>query len=133
MCMFDNCDGTVTMLSEAIPTARKAHKCRECGRAIESGEKYHVERFVFDGELTTHKTCAHCMVARCWLHDECGGYVFGGVEEDLREHAQDSYYAMDVKRLAVGMQWNWRTPTGRMLPVPQRPLTSLERRERAAA
>ena len=132
MCMFNDGDGAVTMLSEADPVARKDHKCRECGRVIERGERYHVDRFVWEGKLDAHKTCAHCMVAREWLRQECGGYLFGGVEEDIREHAHNGDYPMGVYRLAVGMAWKWRTPRGRMLPLPAVPMTTHERLQRKA-
>ncbi len=127
MCMLDDGDGCVTPLSEADPVARKAHKCKECGREIAAGERYHVDRFVWEGDLHTHKTCAHCMVAREWLRDECGGFLFGAVEEDLREHCFSGDYTMGLHRLAVGMAWNWRTPTGKLLPVPKVPQTTHER------
>lgn len=126
MCMIDNGDGVVTMLSEANPRARIAHRCKECGRTIEPGEQYHADRFIWDGKLHNHKTCAHCMVARGWLWNECGGWLYGAVEEDIREHAYEGY-PMDVRRLAIGMQWKWRTPSGRLLPVPAVPLTTHER------
>ena len=127
MCMIDDGDGAVTMLSKTDPVARKAHKCHECGRAIEPGERYHVDRFAWEGKIKNHKTCAHCMVARGWLQDECGGYLFGGVEEDIRDHAHEGHYPMGVSRLAVGMAWKWRTPRGRAMPVPNVPQTTIER------
>ena len=127
MCMIDNGDGQVTMLSQADPVARKAHKCKECGREIALGERYHVDRFIWEGKLETHKVCAHCMVAREWLSDECGGWLFGAVEEDIREHAHSGDYPMGVHRLAVGMAWKWRTPTGKLLPIPKVPQTTHER------
>lgn len=133
MCMFDDGDGAVTMLSAADPVARKTHKCRECGRTIEPGERYHVDRFLWEGSLDTHKTCGHCMVARQWLQDECGGYLFGAVEEDIREHAHNGMYPMGLHRLAVGMAWKWRTPRGRMLPLPTAPMTTHERLQAAKA
>ena len=65
MCMIDYGYGTVRMLENArLVTAIKRHKCAECWRKIEVGEKCHREKFVFDDEFTTHKTCAHCMVVR---------------------------------------------------------------------
>ncbi len=127
MCMLDDGDGCVTPLSEADPVARKAHKCKECGRAIAAGERYHVDIFVWEGDLHTHKTCAHCMVARAWLRDECGGFLFGAIEEDIREHTHSGDYPMGLHRLAVGMAWQWRAPTGRLLPVPKVPQTTHER------
>lgn len=125
MCMIDDGDGHVTMLSEADPVARKWHRCRECGRKIHPRERYHVDRFMWDGKLDTFKTCAHCMVARTWLRDECGGWLFGCVEEDIRSHAHEGY-PMGVRRLAVGMEWQWRAPSGRLLPVPKMPMTSFD-------
>lgn len=126
MCMLDYSDGQVTMLSEANPIARKEHKCRECWRVIAPGERYHVDRFLWEGKLDTFKVCAHCMVARHWLSDECGGWLFGEVEEDIREHAHNGRYPMSVYRLAVGMAWKWRAPSGKLLPVPNVPPTTDE-------
>lgn len=127
MCMID--DGEfVTLLSERTRKARKQQKCRECFRFIEPGEFYIEHNYVFDGEFKSHKMCAHCDVARRWLNDECGGYLYGGIEEDIREHAHGGYYQMAIYRLAIGMQWKWRTPSGRLLPIPAMPQTSDERR-----
>jgi hypothetical protein len=126
MCMLDDSDGLVTMLSTADPVARKEHKCRECFRTIQAGERYHVDRFVFEGRLEAHKVCSHCMVAREWLSTECGGWLFGGVEEDIREHVHNGAYSIGVYRMAVGMAWKWRTPSGKMLPIPSVPKTTHE-------
>ena len=127
MCMIDDSDGQVTMLRDGkYVTAKKQHKCAECHRFIEQGERYHVETYKFDGAVTTHKTCAHCMVARDWLQDECGGSLYGAIEEDIREHCFSRVYRMDLYRVAVGMSWCWRTPSGRLLPVPKAITTSDE-------
>ena len=131
MCMIDDGDGAVTMIDDGrYIRARSKHKCKECGRFIEPGESYHREVYKFDGEFSTHKTCAHCMVVRRWLSDECGGWLFGGVEEDAREHVFENrgYYGLDLYRAVVGMQWQWRTPSGRLLPVPMDIKTSDEMR-----
>lgn len=130
MCMIDFADEPVTMLAKKMQTALKLHKCAECRRLIEPGERYMVERFVTDGTVVRHKTCKHCLVVREWLMAECGGWVFGDVEEDLDEHACDGY-PMDVKRLAVSMRRDWRNHHGCMMPVPTRPMTTLERQHLA--
>jgi hypothetical protein len=118
--MIDGGDGMVTPIGDPTDyVARKEHKCNECLRKIQPGEKYTRERFVWEGKAQTHKTCAHCMMARGWLHHNCGGWLYGAVEEDIREHAYENYGGY-VKRLAVGMRWKWRAPSGRMLPVPVR-------------
>lgn len=133
MCMIDDCDDHVTLMSSGDHTARKQHRCAECGRHILPGEKYHADQFIFEGKFSNHKTCAHCMVARGWLGDECGGWAYGAVEEDLREHVTNHRhairddYGISVARLVIGMQWQWRAPSGRLLPIPVMPLTTHDR------
>jgi hypothetical protein len=122
MCMMDYCDDMVTMLSESDPKARKPHRCNECRRVIAVGEKYHVDRYVFDGSMTAHKTCAHCMVAREWLAKECGGWVFGSVEEDLDEHLDS--HGFGLMRIARGMDVQWCRKDGRMWGIPRLPMTT---------
>ena len=134
MCLIDDGDGRVTMIDDGgYVRARAKHKCKECFRFIEPGETYHREVFKFEGEFSTHKTCAHCMVVRGWLQDECGGWLYGGVEEDAREHVFDNrgYYGVDLYRAVVGMQWQWRTPSGRRMRVPNQIKTSDEMRAAA--
>lgn len=127
MCMLDHADGQVTPLGDPErPVAKAAHRCAECRRVIEPGERYLRERYMWDGEFTLHKTCAHCEVARDWLWKECGGWLYGGIEEDIREHCFGHGYGMGLYRLAVGMAWKWRTPRGRLLPVPAVPPTGHE-------
>ncbi len=135
MCMVDDCDDFVTTVRDGSwHTARKAHKCAECRRQIGIGERYHSEAFVFDGKFTVHKTCAHCMVARQWLRDECGGWMYGGVEEDVREHCTNGYqYPVGVYRLAIGMHQRWRKRNGSLRPVPAVPMTTHERMRAAQA
>lgn len=120
MCMIDDSDGPVTILGEpGWMKARKEHKCRECFRFIETGERYYREVYVFDGDFTTHRTCEHCKVVREWLVDECGGFLYGGIEEDAREHCWSRQYKMDLYRAVVGMSKYWRRKDGSLLPVPK--------------
>lgn len=125
MCMFDDAE-TVTLLSERTRSAAKTHRCGECRRVIERGEEYLVDSFVHDGEFESHKTCAHCKAVRQWLEHECGGFVYGGVLEDLHDHADD-YRRFDLYRLVVGMRRQWETRSGSLMRVPAVPATSMER------
>jgi len=122
MCMIDGAE-PVQMLSEGYRKARKEHKCSECRRPIRTGEAYYYERFKCEGDLNYHKTCAHCEVVRQWLSDECGGWVYGGVEEDIREHAQEGY-GWPILRLTVAMHNNWLRRDGSLRPVPAVPKTT---------
>jgi hypothetical protein len=131
MCMMDYSDGCVTTIEDGkYLRARAQHKCRECHRVIEAGESYHREVYLWESKFNVHKTCAHCMVVRGWLRDECGGWLYGDVEEDAREHVFNNrgYYGVDLYRAVVGMAWMWRTPSGRLLPVPAHIKTSDEMR-----
>ena len=119
MCLMDDADGCVdTIESGNYYTARKAHKCAECYRQIDAGERYHREVYVFEHRFTVHKTCAHCMVVREWLWGECGGWIYGAVEEDAREHCDGQGYGMDLYRAVVGMRHSWRRKNGTLLPIP---------------
>lgn len=132
--MLDDSDGAVTMIEDGkYVRARTEHKCQECHRAIAPGESYHREVYLWEGVFNLHKTCAHCMVVRGWLQDECGGWLYGGVEEDAREHIFNNpgHYGIDLHRAVVGMSWNWRTRSGRLLPVPHAIKTSDELRREA--
>lgn len=127
MCMVDDGDGAVTPIDEGrYVRARKAHKCKECMREIRPGERYHRERFIdLDRAIVNWKTCEHCMVARDWLLGECGGWIYGGVEEDVAEHWHDGE-GKDIKlaRMIVGMRRNWTTKRGGLMKMPQMPETT---------
>lgn len=125
MCLVDESDGRVTMIAEGERTARKEHRCSECRRKIRVGERYLSERYVFDGDFHHHKTCAHCQVVRAWLQDECGGWLYGAIEEDIVEHVE--HHPWPVKRLAAGMRRFWARRNGELMPVPAVPQTTHER------
>lgn len=127
MCMIENADGTCLVLSDRNYKARKTHKCAECGRVIGIGETYRVERLVFYNEASTHKTCPHCVIVRDWLNGECGGFLYGGIEEDILEHVHYGGYGIGVGRLAAGMCKAWRNKDGQVLALPKMPLTTHEK------
>lgn len=127
MCMHD--DPSVDMpefCGRSNRKARKDRKCSECFRTIKVGETYEYMAGKWDGRLDTFSTCQHCLVAREWLVNECGGYVFGGVKEDLRQHWEErSHYRRRwgrdmLKRLAGavwGMRRKWTRLSGELMAV----------------
>jgi len=121
MCMIDGAEGCVTVLLARHQKANKDHRCAECFRTIRKGEKYLNERYVWEGSATTHKTCKHCQVVRDWLQGECGGFLYGGIEEDICEHGWENYYGVGVKMLAVGMRRKWTTKSGHLWRTPTLP------------
>lgn len=115
MCMIDDCDPS-DVWNALWPVALKSHRCGECGREIESGERYERVTSLHDGTWDTFKTCDHCQAARKWLMLVCGGWVHDRVGEDLRGHLED-YASMWLLRAAYGVRKAWRRPDGSLLPV----------------
>ena len=122
MCMIDAADGLGNRCQrEARRRARKAHKCGECSRVIAPGETYvDASGIDCDGNAWTHKVCAHCDVVTVWLAENCGGWLMQGVLDDIREHVEE-YRRMDLARLVVGMQRDWKRFHGGLMPVPKLP------------
>lgn len=120
MCMVEDAD-FATMFADSVVTARKQHKCSECFRVIEPGEKYR-KYFGKGVDGTFHgKTCIHCEVLMEWLQQNCGGYLFEGVLEDFQEHASD-YQRMDLWRLTAMARNQWRSVRKNiLLPVQKCP------------
>ena len=116
MCMIENGEDRAAVVSSVNYTAIKEHHCAECKRTISVGEVYLRETIIGDHRPTKHKTCAHCQIARCWLADECGGWIFGRVLDDIREHANDSD-AGQVKVMADRMDQQWKMSDGWLFPL----------------
>ena len=81
-------DDYCTTLRESQPTARKQHKCGECRRTIEAGEKYNREVSLYDGDISTYKTCLDCMSIRREFFR--GGFYYEFIIDALDEHINDS-------------------------------------------
>lgn len=124
MCMVEYCDDYVMLLRNSHHKATKQHACCECRRTIAAGETYMVETVIFDGERSGYKTCAHCEVARNWLQAECGGFLYRGVYEDIKQHADSGHYGFGVRKLAVGMAARWARKSGSAWPTPRLPKTT---------
>lgn len=120
MCMVDEGDGWLVFRDEHR-VARKQHKCYECGRDIEAGERYYFATGVLNGDRKwiTMRQCAHCVWAAAWLRSECNGFLFGCVEEDLRDHWDGELMrGLDLGRRIVGMRRRWKRRDGSLMPVP---------------
>lgn len=118
MCMIDYSDGN-DWYADSWPKARKSHKCIDCGRAIEVGERYLRAACGGDGSVTTQIQCAHCNGAAELLQKYCHGFVFGSVQEDLEEHIGGYPWSMDAARRVVGMRRRWkRFRNAGLMPVP---------------
>lgn len=95
------------------PTARKHHKCGECGRAIQAGEKYEYTSGKWDGDMCFHKTCSRCKALRTHLqaHVRCFCWYFGSMLQDARDaidnlpsEACGSGLLFELGRMAVAIK-----------------------------
>lgn len=126
MCQIDDAE-PCEFLNVTYHTACKQHKCDECRRVIRVKEIYEKAVGKADGTIFVSKTCEYCQEAREWLVKECGGYVYGGVLQDLQDHMDEGYRHGSLTRLVVGMSRKWKKFTSdSLMSVPQ---ISFERRE----
>jgi hypothetical protein len=109
MCRVDYCDGEALSLSSSTPRARKEHVCNECRRVVQPGELYERIVMLYEGDFQTAKTCTACVEARKWLEEQCGGFIYGQVLEELEEHWDDEVKLRSwrLARLIVGMRHKW--------------------------
>ena len=125
MCMVDACEEPWSWSSIRERKARKAHRCSECEREIELGERYMDGRAGYDGSVSVWKTCAHCAAAVSWLQETCRGYLIHGALEDLLEHWNERIDADGrnlrsgyLGRSIIGMRRKWRRRDGALMAVP---------------
>jgi hypothetical protein len=122
MCRVDDAE-RCTQLQLCERKARKEHRCSECYRTIAKGERYRYEVTVYDGFTSTIKTCKHCWVAREWLTENCGGFIYKQVLEEIREHAEEyPRLALPLYRIctAAGRKWQ-RFDNSGLMSVPKLP------------
>lgn len=84
-CYYDDYE-PVECFSETTPTARKDHKCCECGELIKKGEKYHRMKYLCDGQWWNTKVCILCERIR---NDYCAPY--GELRETVMEAMDFDY------------------------------------------
>ena len=74
-------------LENRLVTARKDHKCYECGDQIKKGDQYKLEKLADVDGISTYKTCMTCFEIRKAFF--CQGWWYGQVSCDLREHIRE--------------------------------------------
>ena len=75
-------------IASTHPTAKKAHKCYECGRQIYAGEVYERTSGKWDGKFYVFKTCEQCEDLRDSLYALGFCPAFGDVRADHREYIE---------------------------------------------
>ena len=76
VCIGVEPDGTCDFFVQEIRKARKPHRCCECNKEIQIGERYEHARGKFYGEMWNSDTCLICAeIAEAFY---CNGRMFGG-------------------------------------------------------
>lgn len=71
-----------------IRKARKQHKCYECRRKIEPGERYEHVSGKWDGGLASMSVCLDCVsIRKAFFLD---GFTYGGIWEDFIGYLQET-------------------------------------------
>ena len=88
-CSVDVCsDGAITVLKEKIVTAKKEHKCSECGRKIKKEESYEYASGVWETKLNIYKTCLDCLSLRKQFFKD--GFCYNAIWEMFEEEFRDT-------------------------------------------
>lgn len=109
------CDDNVVpaFYDKTTPRARKAHRCDECGAAIQLGEKYESVKGKWDGDFLFFKTCSRCTALREHVaaHVPCACLSHGALLDDVRDAVQNLPPAacgtgllFEIGRLAVAIK-----------------------------
>jgi hypothetical protein len=89
VCIGGNCDDFPEVSDTKTKTARKPHKCCECGREISRGQRYEHCVMKYEGEWFSYKTCLLCVEIRTVF--TCGkSFLFECLWDDMREYAFES-------------------------------------------
>ena len=77
-------------------TARKRHRCCECGHDIQPGERYEHVSGKWDGQLNTFKTCEACVDLRDSLSAHSGCFQHEGLSEEYYEYLRNVLTGTDI-------------------------------------
>lgn len=101
--MYDDCE-IPDFYSHSDPVARKAHKCCECGVAIDKGEKHFFVTGKWGGGIQRYRQHILCMNACVYARDYLNGYeciAFG----QLFEWCGEVDYLRDTKKSAQSKEF----------------------------
>jgi hypothetical protein len=89
VCIYSDCDeyGYSDFCYVDVRKARKPHRCCECGKQIEAGEKYEHSRSKFDGDFSSCDTCLICVEIGEAFY--CDGRMIGGGLWDNMDYVMD--------------------------------------------
>lgn len=102
----------MTFYHHETRTARTAHRCYDCLRIIDPGERYNRGAGMGNAYAWTWKDCAHCKAILPLLPYGDEGYS----QDDYTEW--DPGNPLHLMRLRVQLNRQWRRADGTFYPVP---------------
>ncbi len=87
------------------PLSRVAHKCSECGRKIQLGERYERVRAIWgDDPPVTVKTCVYCLAMRDMLeaHAKCFCWMHHSLRDDIQSWVDENWWQAEGMAFALG-------------------------------
>lgn len=88
MCAIEDCEPWKVCRQENR-RARKQHRCTECGRTIQTGERYSCITGLAEDHWQRFRICNHCLAAGRWLDIMCSGWPLTMLCDELREHSEE--------------------------------------------
>ncbi len=88
VCIGDGDGDQPEFISEDVVTARKSHKCCECGDVIPKGAEYERTAGKWEGHFDVYKTCLPCREIRRNLC--CDGWTYTMLWEEAEQGAFDA-------------------------------------------
>lgn len=111
-------DFTWDFYRSATVTARKGHKCSECGREIAVGDRYEYVSAHVDGAMFFYHTCLDCVDLRDSLSCKEDGLTIchGMLWEEIRDllfpamniHCLEKIHTASAKSLVVQRWREWK-------------------------
>ncbi len=95
-------DYVASVYRKSEHTARKQHKCSECGAPILPGERYEYVFAIWDGDPTHVRTCCRCTALRDFVvaHIPCSCWAHGNLLEDMQTEVE--HYSHEAPGLLMG-------------------------------
>lgn len=92
------------LFRESRPIARIEHRCSECGRAIQPGERYERVVGVWDRLFSTYRTCVYCLAIRDMMQQRltCFCYCYTDVREAVTNTLMEEWHRFPGLAFAIG-------------------------------
>lgn len=89
--------------SRRVISAKKQHKCYECGGPILPGEKYEYAAGRWEGYFDTFKICERCHDIRQWTQNNvpCLCWSYGNMIEDCREAVHEATWRAPAETVGL--------------------------------